>query len=716
MDASSTGGHGFHPGDADGDAAQNGDVADGDSDRDTDHGGDTGGTGTGSAAAGFPPSVEGFRTGRLLGTGGSSAVWLVTAADGAIFALKVGSGEGAGPLPEGGDPGAAPEGTALREVLVAGGLRHEHLVAVHGIVPTSRGAGVLMDYAPGGSLSNLVGVRGPLPVGEAVTVLVPVAQALAHLHRHGVLHGDVTPSNILFTEEGKPLLSDFGLGWRLGEGRRPSGGTPGFTDPCLPDPEHLNTEADIFSLGAVAWFALTGRVPGPSTQRPPLSVLVPEVPPGFVDLIEEALSEDPAQRPDADTFARVTLRAGTAVPVELVDAVEEDVRPRLVTRRDASPPAGTGLLGKIGAGIAAGKGRRPPAGRQAGRPKGKGPGLRTQRRPGKGKDLPATPIRSGRRADRRSTARRGPRWVLAAGLAVLAAAAVWGGAAGQPGPVVGHPEDAVTQGHLDAPGSGDGAGERPGPGTEPNPREGPVPREAAEARANPKRPGTVGPSDLPEPPGGRTPPDAPRALDAAEPQGSAARGSETATDPVSALPQLAQQRAAAFAAADPTLLEAVNVAGSPAMAEDVGRVTTLADSGRRLAGLRLTVLAAKPLESPVGDPGGTDERGGAGRDPHSAEAGGGGAGGTDAPGGAGAPDGPDAAGGAGGAGGADAPGGAPRTAAVAATVEVSAYTELDSSGAAVSAEVPPHRQELVFVLQDEGGWKISSVYEGVPAR
>jgi hypothetical protein len=49
-------------------------------------------------------------------------------------------------------------------------------------------------------------------------------------------------------------------------------------------------------------------------------------------------------------------------------------------------------------------------------------------------------------------------------------------------------------------------------------------------------------------------------------------------------------------------------------------------------------------------------------------------------------------------------------------VEVSAHTELDSSGGTVSAEVPPRRQELVFVLREEGGWKIHSVYAAAPDR
>jgi hypothetical protein len=124
------------------------------------------------------------------------------------------------------------------------------------------------------------------------------------------------------------------------------------------------------------------------------------------------------------------------------------------------------------------------------------------------------------------------------------------------------------------------------------------------------------------------------------------------------------------------VLDEVNTRGSPAMASDHREVTALAEAGLRLAGLRLTVIDARAVDPPAALPPAA------------------------LPPGSNTP----------------AEGGAPRTAAVAATVEVSAHTERDSSGAAVSAEVPPRRQDLVFVLQEEGGWKIHSVYAAAPGR
>ncbi len=650
----------------------------------------------GAPGAGAPPSVEGFETGRLLGTGGSSSVWLVTANDGGgVFALKVRSGDQSGADPEAGDSGIV-EGTVHREAHVVGGLRHEHLVAIHRIVATDRGPGALIDYAPGGSLQNLVAVRGPLPIGEAVTVLVPIAQALAYLHGQGVSHGDVTPSNILFTEEGKPLLSDFELGRRLGEGRRLTAGTPGFTDPGAAEPERLNTGADVFALGAVAWFALTGRVPGPAAQRPPLSVLVPEIPPRFLDLIEAALCEDPVQRPDAGSFARGTLRAGTAVPVGLVEAVGEDVRPRLLTRRDAAPNARRrSLPGFIGAG---GRGLRRSGARAAA---GSGRGQSGAQVQALGTTADSRAKARYRRAaaagtGRRSAGRRAPGsvpgsipgWLAAAALAVLiAAGAVWAQGEGGHLRLPERPPEAVADRSPHNPGAGSGQlpsakspetdpREEPAPREGPGPREGPAPLDLPQSPETLESGGAPGRGEAHHPSGTPAAPARQPTPDALEQSGAPAPETVLPVDPLKALPQLAQRRADAFANGDPAVLDEVNTRGSPAMASDHREVTALAEAGLRLAGLRLTVIDARAVDPPAALPPAA------------------------LPPGSNTP----------------AEGGALPTAAVAATVEVSAHTERDSSGAAVSAEVPPRRQDLVFVLQEEGGWKIHSVYAAAPGR
>jgi len=225
-------------------------------------------------------------------------------------------------------------------------------------VTTDRGPGLLLEYAAGGSLAALVAARGPLAVGEAVTILTPVASALDYLHGAGVVHGDVSPGNVLFTAVGKPLLADLGFARALGSERLPAAGTPGFGAPHRMTAEGgLDPEADVYALAAIGWFALTGRVPGATAHRPPMGALVPDAPEELVALLEEGLAERPEERPSAAEFARRVIRTARPEALDLTASAHPSVASQLLTRRDSS-------------------GRR--AGRRDGKPQATLPGLRSR--------------------------------------------------------------------------------------------------------------------------------------------------------------------------------------------------------------------------------------------------------------------------------------------------------------------------------------------------
>lgn len=336
------------------------------------------------AAGSAPPVLAGYATVRPLGAGGAGTVWLVREeATGCLFAAKVLR------------PGEGGEGVqdvlerARKEVRIAQARAHRHVLGVHrALVAEGSGEGtiaIVSDYAPGGSLGHLVRVRGRLPVGECVTVVAPIAQALAALHADGTAHGDVSPGNILFSVEGMPMLGDFGLGHMVGDQAAAGGGTPGFSDPAASAhspgdsrsgpgahdaagpgtqpglrPAALAAAGDVFSLGAVAWFILTGEPPAPTDQRPPLALMLPEVPAELAAAIEAALRDDPRQRPSADELARSVFRSARPASVDLAPAVDASVLPELPTRR--REPAGRRR-------IRAGRRRR-----SEGRPRGAGSG------------------------------------------------------------------------------------------------------------------------------------------------------------------------------------------------------------------------------------------------------------------------------------------------------------------------------------------------------
>ena len=213
------------------------------------------------------------------------------------------------------------EGRFLRRV------ESEHIVQVHDVGELEDGRPFLvLTYADRGTLADRL-KKAPLPVAEAVDVVVQVGRGLQALHRRGLLHRDVKPANVLFrsTDDGeRAVLSDLGLGKSLDEVSRITlpGGTPSYVAPEQAMGERLDQRADQYSLGAVAYAALTGRSPhqvdglGAASRveaAPPPSSLGFDLPDRIDATIVRALAPDREKRwPDVATFTR-----------ELVGALDE---------------------------------------------------------------------------------------------------------------------------------------------------------------------------------------------------------------------------------------------------------------------------------------------------------------------------------------------------------------------------------------------------------
>lgn len=312
-------------------------------------------TGEMHGGSGQAPAVAGYSVSRRLGRGGSADVWLVSQdSTGTKLALKCfgrppGSGESGSGEPGAADsrPEVAREEDVRRELLVMSVLDHEHLVKAYGVVRTDEADegrfGLLMDYAAGGSLQQLVTARGTLSVGETVTVLTPIAQVLGYLHGKGFTHSDVAPGNVLFTAHGKPLLADLGVARMVGDPFGvPELRTDGFADPAPVDAVRagLQPERDVYAAAALGWYCLTGQPPPPSAARPPLSLLVPDVPAELAAALEAGLSDDRRQRPAAAELATAVYRSAAAAPLDLSRSVHDTVLPDLLTRRPVPPSGG----------------------------------------------------------------------------------------------------------------------------------------------------------------------------------------------------------------------------------------------------------------------------------------------------------------------------------------------------------------------------------------
>ncbi|MFC0627573.1 serine/threonine-protein kinase [Kribbella deserti] len=198
------------------------------------------------------------------------------------------------------------EGRFLRRV------QSRHVVGVHDIGETEDGRPYLvLSYADGGSLAERI-KAGPLEIATVVEVLSQVGAGLQDLHDRGVLHRDVKPANVLFQSEPgggeRAMLGDLGLGKSLDAVSQLTmpGGTPAYVAPEQVMGERLDERADLYSLGAVAYAALTGQAPhGPislgavmriDAPPPPMATLRPEVPAAIDAVVRRALQPDRDQR------------------------------------------------------------------------------------------------------------------------------------------------------------------------------------------------------------------------------------------------------------------------------------------------------------------------------------------------------------------------------------------------------------------------------------
>lgn len=264
-------------------------------------------------------AVAGYDVVELLGFGASGEVWLAREmATGDQVALKRLH-----------TPLDLPARDRLRrEAAALACVQHPHLVRLRTLVSAGEELVLVLDHAAGGSLTGLLAARRLSP-GEVVTVAVPLAEALAAVHLQGLVHGDLTPSNVLFTAGGRPLLSDLGVCRLVGEPLEAIDGsshlvrgTPGYLDPAVLSGTAPGPASDVHGLGAVCYAALTGAAPYTDSgqRRAALSELVPAAPTSLVALIESALHRDPRQRPGAADLAVAVFAACPPEPVRLVAA------------------------------------------------------------------------------------------------------------------------------------------------------------------------------------------------------------------------------------------------------------------------------------------------------------------------------------------------------------------------------------------------------------
>ena len=201
----------------------------------------------------------------------------------------------------------------LREARTAARLSHPNIVPVHAVDDIAEWVYYAMAYVPGETLARRV-ARGPLPAMEAARVLREVAWALDYAHVQGTVHRDIKPENVILEQgTGRAMVTDFGIAAVEWDTRDTAPGqllgTPEFMSPEQAGGETVDGRSDLYSVGALGYYLLSGKPPfqGATTARllaqhltapvPSLAASAPGTPDALAQLLERCLAKERGERP-----------------------------------------------------------------------------------------------------------------------------------------------------------------------------------------------------------------------------------------------------------------------------------------------------------------------------------------------------------------------------------------------------------------------------------
>lgn len=152
-----------------------------------------------------------------------------------------------------------------REAQIAAAISHPNILTVYDEGHTRGIHYLTMEFIDGLDLLKLVKRKKKLTVEEIIKIFVPIAEALDHIHKKGLIHRDIKTSNIIITSEGRPILTDFGIAHAASSSKLTKTGTvigtPEYMSPEQAEGRQVDHRSDIYSLGVVIYECLSGRVP-----------------------------------------------------------------------------------------------------------------------------------------------------------------------------------------------------------------------------------------------------------------------------------------------------------------------------------------------------------------------------------------------------------------------------------------------------------------------
>jgi serine/threonine-protein kinase len=242
-----------------------------------------------------------------------------------------------------------------REARAIAGLDHPNVCRLYDYGQSDGRRYMVLEYLPGGTLEDRLLPGAPLADEETFQIASEVAAGLAQAHARGLVHRDLKPANILFDEEGRAKIADFGIA-RIGEGATLTEagtmlGTAAYISPEQASGEPAGPPSDVYSFGVILYRMLAGQLPFEGTHAlelaakhvneppPPLAAIRPDAPPLLASLAETSLAKNPSARPpDGAALAEALAGPLTAATMPIAEARTQVIRRRPPPRRPGRSP------------------------------------------------------------------------------------------------------------------------------------------------------------------------------------------------------------------------------------------------------------------------------------------------------------------------------------------------------------------------------------------
>jgi serine/threonine protein kinase/Tfp pilus assembly protein PilF len=202
-------------------------------------------------------------------------------------------------------------------------VRHPNVVTIHGADSAGGQFGIWMEFVRGRTLRQMIDERGPFGPHEALTLGAEVARALAAVHAAGLVHCDLKAHNVMREDGGRVVLMDFGAGHDVTSTSATAlAGTPVYMAPELFEGHRATSQSDIYSLGVLLFYLVTGQYPVVAATRPDVQAahrsghrrllrdLRPDLPASFIECVEALTAVDPLKRIQTAGAAEAAIQRG----------------------------------------------------------------------------------------------------------------------------------------------------------------------------------------------------------------------------------------------------------------------------------------------------------------------------------------------------------------------------------------------------------------------